>query len=126
MAKTLTLETLDYTDFLLFTGKPVDFFIRDGKEFFYCDNVKVEIKGDEITIGEPGEDGKLFGGRKVKVSEVYKNADMKISGQIAAEIAGDNSWLAAFIPNNRKKHAVYVLAVGQIDENYQGGKVDGK
>lgn len=107
------LSDMGYIEFLRFENKPISFYIREGKAFFYCGADKVELSNELCAYKGNGE--KIFGDNVEKI-EIGKE-DFTEKGKITI-LVEETYYLVAFATDKffGKKKKVFVLKAGNFEE----------
>lgn len=114
MAKTLILEEMDFIDFQPLRDKEATFYIRKGKIFLYVGDTKIVVESEtEAEWKDPS--GKLvFEFDEVFTAVKWEGKDIKSEGKIVQLMQEERYFCIAFVPDDRKNHAVTVLKAGDL------------
>lgn len=107
------LENMGYIEFLRFEGKPISFYIREGRSFFYCGADKVEL-GNELCVSKNDSPSLLED--NIESIDISKE-DFTEKGRITI-LVEKTYYLVAFATDRffGKKKKVFVLKAGNFEE----------
>lgn len=114
MAKTFVLEEMDFVDFQPFRDAEATFYIRDGKRFCYVDDTKITIASETEKEWKEPEGNLVFAFDDVFTAVKWKGVDVKSEGKIIQLMQEERYYLIAFVPYDKKNHAVTVLKAGDL------------
>lgn len=114
MAKTFILEEMDFIDFQPMRDAEAVFYIRDGKRFYYVGDTKIVVASEtELEWKEP-TGNLVFAFDTVFTAVKWEGKDIKSEGKIVQLMQEERYFCIAFVPYDRKNHAVTALKVGDL------------
>ena len=110
----MILEEMDFVDFQPMRDVEATLYIRDGKRFLYVGNTRINIVTEtEAQWAEP-KGNLMFAFDEVFTAVKWEGKDIKSEGKIVQLMQEQRYYLIAFVPYDRKNHAVTVLKVGDL------------
>lgn len=114
MAKTFILEEMDFIDFQPFRDAEATLYIRDGKRFYYVGDTKIVVASETEAEGKEAEGNLVFAFDEVFTAVKWEGKDIKSEGKIVQLMQEERYFCIAFVPYDKKNHAVTVLKVGDL------------
>lgn len=114
MAKTFILEEMDFIDFQPFRDAEATFYIRNGKRFFYVGDTKIVIASETEAEWKEPEGNLVFAFDEVFTAVKWEGKGIKSEGKIVQLMQEERYFCIAFVPYDKKNHAVTILKVGDL------------
>lgn len=114
MAKTFILEEMDFIDFQPFRDAEAILYIRDGKRFYYVGDTKIVVASETEAEGKEPTGNLVFDFDISFTAVKWEGKDIKSEGRIVQLMQEERYFCIAFVPYDRKNHAVTVLKVGDL------------